>query len=67
MYKYFNDPREAETIKKLTDLEQINSADYFEAIKMPQHALINVIFLNYFLCTNRCDYSSIMYNLILVE
>ncbi len=45
MYKYFNDPREGETIKKLTDLEQINSADYFEAVKMPQHALINVSLL----------------------
>ena len=49
LYKYFNDPRESETIKKLTDLEQMNSADYFEAIKMPQHALINVDFSIYFI------------------
>lgn len=43
MFKYFNDPREAEITRKFSDLEQKLSSDYYEALKAPQHALIEVI------------------------
>ncbi len=44
MFKFFNDPRENSTILKCNELEKSVTADSFESAKMPQHALIEVLY-----------------------
>ena len=45
LYTCCKDPREIETAQKHTELTQNLVMDYYDASKMPQHNLINVIFL----------------------
>lgn len=45
MYKYFNDPREADSNKKCIESEKQNNMENYEATKMPQHSLITVTFI----------------------
>ena len=42
IFKICGDVREAEASAKCNELEQKTSSDYYEAIKMPQHILIEV-------------------------
>jgi hypothetical protein len=44
IFKIFKDPRESDSTVKLNDLEQKISLEYYEAAKMPQHILIDVLF-----------------------